>query len=266
LWYATRGQLIPLIDLVLTPVDIPMVPSLDLPLPIETIEASRKAFYEIVEESQLSEEAFGKLVIFFVSQFFYTICPGGPGMDSIRLAIYDTFTEPAIKITRRIIDSFKVLCSQNHHEEVYQQFLTKHPVFIDPLATEVIPKQKLGLEHVTDFVVRRLDNEYILVEIEKPQDTIFTVSNDFSARFTHAYGQVLDFQEWVDTHGEYARSIMPGIFSPKGVLLMGMRKDLTVEQMAKLKRFSINSRSIEVFTFDDLIRKAEDLYQNIHLR
>ena len=42
------------------------------------------------------------------------------------------------------------------------------PVLIDPLAAKVIDRQRLGLELTTDFVVRRLDNEYLLVEIEKP--------------------------------------------------------------------------------------------------
>jgi hypothetical protein len=102
------------------------------------------------------------------------------------------------------------------------------------------------------------------VEIEKPQDAIFTGGGDFTARFNHAYGQVLDFQEWIDAHGGYARSLMPGVFSPKGVLIIGMRKGLSAEQAAKLKRFSINSRSVEVFTYDDLIRKAKDLYMNIY--
>lgn len=43
-----------------------------------------------------------------------------------------------------------------------------------------------------------------------------------------------------------------------------MRNELSAEQTAKLKQLNINSRSIEVLTYDDLIRKAKDLYQNIH--
>jgi hypothetical protein len=74
---------------------------------------------------------------------------------------------------------------------------------------------------------------------------------------------VLLLQEEQRTHGEYARSLTPGIFSPKGVLIIGMRNELFAEQIAKLKRLNMNSRSITVLTYDDLIRKAKDLYQNI---
>jgi hypothetical protein len=137
-------------------------------------------------------------------------------------------------------------------------------VLLDPLASKVIPKQSLGLEFKTDFVIQRLDNEYIVVEIEKPQDSIFTKADDFSSGFTHAYGQVIDFLEWVDAHSEYARHHMPGISSPKGLLVMGMRKTLTPMQTSKLKRFCIVNRHIEVLTYDDLLQRGVALYNNIH--
>jgi hypothetical protein len=268
LWHAAHGQLPPMgIQL-----NVDLVLPLDRPPSVDSRDAAMQAFQEIVEESQFNGDLFQKLLMFLYQAIFSLISfedevspdKERAATDLMRSIVFEVFTEPAIKITSRLIVAFEILISENYSEEVYQRFLTQNPVFIDPLASEVIPKQKLGLEHVTDFVIRRLDDEYILVEIEKPQDTIFTGTNDFTARFTHAYGQVLGFQEWVDAHGEYARSLMPGIFSPKGVLIIGMRNELSAEQTAKLKRLNINSRSIEVLTYDDLIRKAKDLYQNIH--
>lgn len=268
LWHAAHGQLPPK-GLQL---NVYLVPPLDRPPSVDTVVAAKQAFQEIVEESQLNEDLFQKLLMFLFQAIIsltsfedeVSANKDTAATDLMRSIVFEVFTEPAIQITNRLIVAFEILISEKDSEEVYQRFLTKNPGFIDPLASEVIPKQKLGLEHVTDFVIRRLDDEYILVEIEKPQDTIFTGANDFTARFTHAYGQVLGFQEWVDAHGEYARSLMPGIFSPKGVLIIGMRNELSAEQTAKLKRLNINSRSIEVLTYDDLIRKAKDLYQNIH--
>ena len=268
LWHTAHGQLPP--KSILLEVDL-ISPLDDLPSS-DVVEAAKQSLHEIVEESQFNADLFEKLLvfqlqaIFSVASFDDEIPPEErkAATDFMRSVVFELFAEPAIKITRRLITAFETLISENRNEEEYQRFFTDHPVFIDPLASEVIPKQKLGLEHITDFVLRRLDNEYILVEIEKPHDAIFTNGNDLTAKFTHAYGQVLDFQEWVDAHGEYARSLMPGIFSPKGVLIIGMRKELTSEQIAKLKRFSINSRAIEVYTYDDLIRKSKDLYENIY--
>ena len=150
------------------------------------------------------------------------------------------------ELTMRHIKEFEKLVESELREEDYQRFLAGHPVFIDPLASEVIPKQQLGREKTTDYAVRRSDNEWILVEIEKPQNRIFTKNDNFTAEFTHAFGQVIDFQEWVDTHAEYARHWMPGISSPKGILIIGRRNALSHQQEAKLKRYCINSQSVEV--------------------
>jgi hypothetical protein len=244
--------------------DLSIIPPLNTLPSDEAITAAHQAFYDIIEESQFNEDLFIKLLIFLTQSIFTLGNDENIAVNLLRNLIFEVFAEPAIKITNRLINRLDSLITESHSEETYQQFLSNHPVFIDPLASQVIAKQKLGLEHVTDFVVRRLDNEYILVEIEKPQDAIFTSGDDFTAKFSHAYGQVIDFQEWVDTHGEYARSLLPEISAPKGLLIMGMKAELSERQIAKLKRFNINSKSVEVVTFDDLLRKAKDLYRNIH--
>ena len=130
----------------------------------------------------------------------------------------------------------------------------------------MIPKQRLGLESVTDFVIRRLDSRYVLVEIEKPRDRIFTAANDFTAQFSHAFGQVLDFQQWVDDHTQYARHLMPEISSPRGLLIIGRSADLTPSKKQKLERFNVNSAKVDARTFDQVADEARRLYENIHHR
>jgi hypothetical protein len=148
-------------------------------------------------------------------------------------------------------------------EERYQEFLSLHPVILDPLAAEVISKQRLGLEYATDFAVRSHDDRWLLVEIERPQDELFTKGNDFRERFTHAFGQVLDFHHWVDDNVAYAQRHMPHIASPHGLLVIGLRSRLTDLQQSKLRRFCGNSRRIDVQTYDDLWKRATSLYENL---
>ena len=74
----------------------------------------------------------------------------------------------------------------------------------------------------------------------------------------------MDFQEWVDQHGEYARTLMPGISSPRGLLIMGLRSDLSEREIAKLKRYCINSTSVDILTYDELLASAKHFYDNIH--
>jgi hypothetical protein len=173
------------------------------------------------------------------------------------------FAEASIKLSRRVLDDFEALLAVEQREEVYQRFLAEHPVLLDPLAAEVIPKQRLGLEFATDFAVRSHDGRWSLVEIERPHDLLFTNAVDFRQRFIHAFGQVLDFQHWVDHNVAYAQEHMPGITAPRGLVVMGTRTAMSEAEQAKLRRFVDNSRRIEVVTFDDLLRRARSLYENM---
>jgi hypothetical protein len=260
LWFAGQGQRSPAFPAG------PMIllPPLDDPIIKETINAAREALYDLIVESRVDGDLFDKLLHFLNQNNTFTGLNSTAGSDLFRSWFFEVIGESSIRITRRLIGEFERLVKGQFPERTYQQFLAANPVFIDPLAATVIDRQKLGLEHITDFVIRRLDNEYILVEIEKPQDNLFTANNDFTADFVHAFGQVIDFQEWVDSHAEYARHLMPDISSPRGMLVMGRKQNLTPEQAAKLKRYCINSRSIEVLTYDDLAKRARVLYENIH--
>lgn len=177
-------------------------------------------------------------------------------------SVKDALLDP--RLTPAIMDAFDEMIDSHLPEEEYQRFLADHPIFLDPFASELIPKQKLGLEHVTDYAVRRHDGRWLLVEIEKPQDRIFTNANDFTSGFSHAFGQVLDFQRWVAANVAYARQLLPGITSPRGLLIIGRRNTLDVANRDKLQRFVDNSATIEVLTFDDLASNARALYKNLN--
>lgn len=257
LWYAGRASQPP--DYILGL----LIPgsSLDDQFSADTISVAREAFHDLVVESYKDQELFERLMGFLNRASSYQT----PGHGNVfRLQVFEVFSEATIKLTRRLIDAFEALIAQDESEEVYQRFLMENPVLIDPLASEILAKQKLGIEFVTDFVVRKLDNEYVLVEIERPQDALFTSSHDFTSRFTHAIGQIIDFQEWVDQHGEYARSLMPGLSSPKGLLLMGRRSQISDRQALKLKRYSLGLSAVDILTYDDLLARAKDFYRNIH--
>ena len=259
LWYAGRGSEPPVYSLGL------LIPgsSLDGQFSAETISTARHAFHDLVVESYEDENIFERLMGFLD----WTSSYQRPGEgNAFRSQVFEVFSEATIKLTSRLIHAFEALINEDQSEETYQRFLKENPVLIDPVAREILPKKKLGIELVTDFVVRRLDNEYVLVEIERPQDALFTGSDDFTARFTHAIGQIIDFQEWVDQHGEYARSLMPGISSPRGLLVMGRRSQISPRQASKLKRYSLGLSAVDISTYDDLLERAKNVYRNIHLR
>lgn len=259
LWHASRGTFAPIHFLSATATHSVFTE----PPSQKTIQAAKIAFRDFVSESQRDLEKFNVLGHWL---FFSNIRIDSSELtqDDLCKDIFSTITESSIRISRKLLNQFRVLLSKQSAEEVYQRFLSTNPVLLDPLSSTVFPKQSLGLEFKTDYVVRRLDGEYILVEIEKPQDKIFTRSSNFSSKFSHAFGQIIDFLEWIDTHSAYAKSLMSGISSPRAMLIMGTRKDMSLHQQSKLKRLNQSLKNIEILTFDDVMSRGESLYANIH--
>jgi hypothetical protein len=171
--------------------------------------------------------------------------------------------DATIRLTRSLLDEFAKLIDSEGAESNYQRYLQQNPVLLDPLAADVYPTAPLGLEFKTDFVIRRHDGRYIVVEIEKPQDPLFTAQHDFAAPMTHAVGQVMDFQQWVADNIAYAQTHLPGIVEPAGLLVMGRRAGLQPRATRKLARWQINSRHIELVTYDELLARGQTLLRSL---
>lgn len=117
---------------------------------------------------------------------------------------------------------------------------------------------------VTDYVLRRRDDRYLVVEIERPSTKLFTNAGEFSAAFTHAYGQILGFQAWVTDNLAYAQSKMPGISDPKGILVIGMRSRLAPDEQRKLRFWNaMHEHYALTLCFDDLSAQAQTLSDNL---
>jgi hypothetical protein len=71
----------------------------------------------------------------------------------------------------------------------------------------VVPKQRLGSEYVTDFVIGErssLGFEWIAVELESPTAQMFTKNGDASARLNHAIRQISDCRARLQRNQDYA--------------------------------------------------------------
>lgn len=233
---------------------------LEDPIPAGTAEAVQRMLSDIASEAVA--EVPGALEVLSRVLSESTMLDAGKG-TSDAASVVRLLSEASIRLTPAILDDFGKLIEAERTELHYQRFLELHPVLLDPLAAEVVPQQRLGVEYATDFALRRHDGGWTVVEIERPQDNIFTTRDDFSARFTHAYGQVLDFQQWVDQHVAYARELMPGIAVPGGLLVVGMRRPLSPRQANKLKQFADNSRRVDVVTYDELLARGRQLYASL---
>lgn len=201
--------------------------------------SAEKAIYDITMELLSEPDDFQSMVSALFAERMFSHKDG----ESFFMYALDIIKDSMFIVNQRVINEFRyIIYDTTSSEETIHSFLKRHPSLIDPLARSVISKQSLGLEHVTDFVIKKLGNEYIVVEIERPTTPIFTKRNDFTAAFSHAIGQVIDFQEWIESNIAYAQKHMPEISSPLGLLIIGMSDNLTDFQKNKLRRFNVNTR------------------------
>lgn len=226
---------------------------------------AKEKFANFLDECRTDPESFDRLIKLLQERQWNTMSDEAANRK-FHEAVFNVLSDATLRISDRLIEHFEEILQAPEREEEYQQFFTKNPVFINPLASRLISKHKLGDDFITDYVLETLTGEYIAVEIEKPSDPIFTKANDFSSQFTHAFGQVIDFIGWLEQNIAYAQKKLPGIASPQGLLVIGRSSLLSPPQIEKLRRFNKNSSSVEILTFDDLLTRAQSLQKNIRHR
>lgn len=223
---------------------------------------AESALTSIVHAFLSDPEQRHKLVGIFMSSKMAKRGDSGPsGIDIVLKAI----SRGTLRISEPICDELESLITEDRPESECQQFFEKNPALIDPLASSIVDRQYLGAEWKTDFVIRRLDDEYIFVEIEKPQDQPCTGYPHPSGALSHAIGQILNWFVWIEDNIAYAQSHgFPGIHTPKGVVVIGRKAGMNSTQLRVLKSFNDNLHPrINIMTYDDVLLNARNILHNL---
>ena len=164
------------------------------------------------------------------------------------------------------VAKFQRMLDSKVREHKLQEFLAARSYFfnrmLDPyIATPLYSKIRLGHHYEVDFAWLYHDSfgpEWRLIEIEKPNTSLFTKSGNASAALTHALQQASGWCDWVHNHLEYARTIMPRIKYPFCYIFLGRRSELTSSNRERLKRFRYERRGeLEIHTLDWFLQSAE---------
>jgi len=162
-----------------------------------------------------------------------------------------------------VCDEYELLIvNSNAKEEKFHQFLYDHPILLSAAHETVISKQEIGCgrEYEIDFVIREQGPQYLIVEIEKPSTRIMTKAGDFTADFNHAERQMIDFLGWIESNLQTARTAMPDIANPRGLIVAGRKDELDEPGRARLSAKSAATRAkYEFLCFDDLLDRARRL-------
>ena len=162
-------------------------------------------------------------------------------------------------------------------EEDLQQVLQTHPsLLVHHLrgghGRYVLPKVRLGSEHVTDFIIgdrASYGYEWILVELESPLAKMFNQNGDPSAALNHALQQIGTWRTWLARNLDYAMRARHesglGLADiegeAQGLVIMDRRDSLRPETHATRRRLQ-RYHNIQIRTYDWLVevnRRQVDL-------
>lgn len=157
----------------------------------------------------------------------------------------------------------RLLIEESDNEDAFHSFFEQHPTFLDPLAVQVWSKPNLHGVLEPDFIVRRGDDSYLVVEIEKPSKKIMTKTGQVSALTTQAERQVIDYKGFILRRLSELNNHFPNISEPDCLVVIGLESDLSEEQKNTLRSVNQSKIRTQIVGFDGLLARAETLVKNV---
>lgn len=163
--------------------------------------------------------------------------------------------EETIESLEKIANQFGLLLENAEKEEDLQKFLKEHSFILHPSA-QSIPKQKLGEDFVTDFVLVATTTQgptYILVELERTDHKILTKDYTLTSPVNHAIKQTRDWDVWLENNKAYIQNKLPGFESPIYMIVIGRSKDFDEKQKAYMRSYNREWKNLQIITYDDVL-------------
>lgn len=189
----------------------------------------------------------------------------GPKDDSTSHLLMSALSARWFRLNQSGIDNYKRLIdTPNLLEETVHKYLALNPHFFDPFYVRCWSKAPLGERYVVDFLIKLADDNYIVIEIEKPEDAIITKSGNLSSKCTHAIRQALEYREWLVSNHLYARNEYEHIWRPQCMVVIGMESSLSDSQRARLMQENESRQGVlKIVGFDWLYNRASAVLNNL---
>jgi len=169
-----------------------------------------------------------------------------------------------LAVSTPCISAYNLLLESHATDEPeFQAFFERHPQLLDPMAHQVWPKPNLHGFKEPDFIIRRTDDTYLIVEIETPAKSLVTSSCQVSADVSHAVSQVMQYCQFLTEHVAEAEKHFPGFKEPECLVVLGVERVLTVQQKEFLVLENQHRSGLKIVGFDWIARRAEAISKNI---
>lgn len=172
--------------------------------------------------------------------------------------VYETKYEARIGILRELIKT-------SQEEPKFQEFFENNPDFLNRQMTEVIPQKSFGGEQIPDLILVLQNENYIIVELEKPAFKLFTRKGDPTKELSHAQQQIRGYLAWAKEDKDFLRRRGLENLSAEnttGLVLIGAT--LSRDEKKKLESLNDTIRSSYVVkTFREVLEENEVCLQNL---
>ena len=156
-----------------------------------------------------------------------------------------------------------LLTSDADNEPAFQDFLSLHPQLLDPMAMQVWAQPDFHGAHEPDFLIRRADSSYLVVEIECPSKLLLTQAGQLSADATHAEKQATDYRSFLNERITEVRQHFPGYRGCECLVVIGLEDRLTTAQLSALANVNAARHNVRIVGFDWLGRRARSIVENM---
>lgn len=157
----------------------------------------------------------------------------------------------------------ELLVKSADDEKAFHRFFVEHPHFLEPMAIQVWSKPDFHGALEPDFLIRRFDDTYLVIEIERPSKSIVTTAAQLSAECTHAEKQAVDYRDFLTERMIEVRRHFPNIKDPECLIVIGMESNLSAQQRSALVKANGTRQRIRIVGFDWLLDRAKATLSNL---
>lgn len=155
----------------------------------------------------------------------------------------------------KLVDDYKNLLNNAKSEEEVQKFLNENPVLILPNYEEVMIKPTLSDQYIPDYAFATRRNgrlHWTFVEIENPDKRIFTKQGQFTAQFTQAKNQLLQWDSFISQNILFLKEKFHDLNRPSFYLIYGRNDELDSDNKSIIESEFASNVNRKFSTFDDL--------------
>jgi hypothetical protein len=163
-----------------------------------------------------------------------------------------------------VLDRYELMLVESANDEPsFQAFFCAFPQLLDPMAVQVWSQPDFHGAAEPDFVIRRADDSYLVVELECPGKLLLTKGGQFSREAIHAEKQVVDYESFLSDRISEARVHFPSYRRADCLAVVGLEGELTTEQRQNLDRANARRQNLKVVGFDWLLGRARTVVSNV---